>query len=253
MKLAFLFAVLAWHSDLVQVRSDPNPRQAWEEARSLAAEGKYEEALVKHIWFHENALKQSKSIAGVRRSYALSDWVRLGEKYPKALKELSAIRDRDDKLVRDGKGTSENLRDVFAINRALKENEKTVELFKFIHGKQEEICKRCYYLIEKHLVEASEYKLCLAYIPDPLKHLDEMRQQRLDFLKVGSEIKNEEIRQAMTRLGDSEFEAGSCRLVEILAGAGKKAEAEKIRDKALTERDDSVFRGELFKAINRPK
>ncbi|HKB15254.1 MAG TPA: hypothetical protein VKF62_04275, partial [Planctomycetota bacterium] len=55
-----------------------------DEAEALREQGKYEEALQKHIWIHEHSLEQDAAFVGVRLSYALSDWIELGAKYPKA-------------------------------------------------------------------------------------------------------------------------------------------------------------------------
>ena len=52
--------------------------------RDLVKNEQYELALQKHVWFHEES-KSSSGMAGVRLSYAISNWVELGNKYPPAL------------------------------------------------------------------------------------------------------------------------------------------------------------------------
>jgi hypothetical protein len=54
-------------------------------ARQRIEDGEYEEALADLVWFHHNALLESRAWSGVRRSYALYDWIRLGELYPPAM------------------------------------------------------------------------------------------------------------------------------------------------------------------------
>jgi hypothetical protein len=62
--------------------------------RDLVKNEQYELALQKHVWFHEES-RSSSGMAGVRLSYAISDWVELGNKYPPALSELRRIRDEN--------------------------------------------------------------------------------------------------------------------------------------------------------------
>lgn len=68
-------------------------RDPLDQARQLASEGKFEESLQKHIWIHDHALEVNPAYYGVRLSFALSEWIELGNKYPKALVVLKGIRD----------------------------------------------------------------------------------------------------------------------------------------------------------------
>ena len=63
------------------------------EAQQDRRAGRYEIALKKHIWYHENALKLGIGQGGVRLSFALSNWPALGEVYPPALGKMRQIRD----------------------------------------------------------------------------------------------------------------------------------------------------------------
>lgn len=63
------------------------------DASRFAAEGLYEQALERHVWYHENALKYSPAQFGVRLSFALSAWADLGEAYPEAMEALRIARD----------------------------------------------------------------------------------------------------------------------------------------------------------------
>src|SRR5687767_1724267 len=78
--------------------TNPDPRRILYEAREDAAAGRYEDVLAKHVWFHGNALKYTPGLDGVRLSFALADWNRLGAAYPPALGKLRRMRDdlRDD-------------------------------------------------------------------------------------------------------------------------------------------------------------
>ena len=162
---------------------NPDPSAILTEARADVRAKEYKTALAKHIWYHENALKIQPSQRGVRLSYAINDWVKLGEKYPPALKKLREIRDEstqrviadDDKreeIVVDAKTKLLTFRDLFhdieSINEELDENQKTVETFKTLEQNQPEKARMVYGLAQKALVLSKEYEICLLYTsPSP--------------------------------------------------------------------------------------
>ena len=228
--------LLAWgycYCALAQT-PDADPQNVLKEARTLAKQGKYEEALQKHLWFHENA--RQPSLVGVRLSYALYYWIELGEKYPKARAALVSIRDKDTNEITEGNGPFTLFQDVAAINQYLKEETKTVELFKILHAKYPDRAKRCYLYAEEALVAKGEYSLCIIYIQDPLKKFDQIRQIREATLPLDMGY------------ADRSFVEKTYRLIEILVGAGKKENAELIRTRALAIRDDPAIREAVEKA-----
>src|SRR5947209_19742990 len=105
------------------------PLAALKAAKELASEGRYEEALQKHLWFHDHALEHTPALAGVRLSFALADWLELGNRYPPVRQALIAVRDRKARAIADGAGSIELFHDVSAINYALGEDPQTVARF----------------------------------------------------------------------------------------------------------------------------
>ena len=75
--------------------------------RKLIEEGQYQQALEKHIWFHEES-RTSRGMGGVRLSYAVPQWVYLGEKYFPAMEALVNTRDKEKSILLSGKGSFEN-------------------------------------------------------------------------------------------------------------------------------------------------
>lgn len=57
----------------------PFPSSVLDEARELEEQGEYAKALEKYLWFHRHALEHDSTAAGVRVSFALGAWARLGE------------------------------------------------------------------------------------------------------------------------------------------------------------------------------
>jgi hypothetical protein len=223
--------------------ADPDPQAVLNEARSLAMHWKFEDALQKHIWFHENALKHHPSLTGVRLSFALGYWIELGEKYPKAREALVSVRDKDAKELMEGRGSFDLFHDVSAINDYLKEELTTITLFKFLHAKFPNLADQCYPVAEEHLAAMHEYELCSSYIHDSLKEFDEIREMRelnLKFAKHGPpQLRDFAVKSFVER---------TCRLIEILVRADRKDEAEKIRERALAVHNDPAIRAAGEKA-----
>src|SRR5258705_11073209 len=93
-----------------------DPSQVFREARNLDKMGAYAEALEKHLWFHENALVHDPSLYGVRLSFALRHWVKLGDLYPPARAALESVRDVKTIALREGSLDRELFQDVASIN-----------------------------------------------------------------------------------------------------------------------------------------
>jgi hypothetical protein len=90
--------------------ANPDPDKILNGAQDDAQAGRYADALAKHVWFHENALKYQPALYGVRLSFALSYWAQLGDAYPPALEKLKSIRDETAKKVRPSRSRTEDLR-----------------------------------------------------------------------------------------------------------------------------------------------
>ncbi len=219
------------------VADNPDPQKVLNEAQTLASQGKYEEALEKHLWFYENALKHDPAMGGIRRSFALSYWVELGHRYPKAREALVAIRDKNTEAIREGRGFVDLFHDVASINGYLEEEEKTVELFKTLDEKHHRLAERCYIVAEKDLTARREYTLCASYIPDASERFDRIKEMREVQLKMD---KGKQL--PMKDYAEKSFVEVTCRLIEILVGAGRKEDAESVRERALAVRDDRKLR-----------
>ena len=221
-------------------RSDLN------EARKLAKEGKYEEALQKHIWFHEES-KQSPGMGGVRLSFALYSWIKLSEKYPPAKKALFDIRDKDEQALLDGTGDFGNFLDLFAINKYLKEEDNTYKTFKALHDKYPGIAKRCYRVVKGLLVDKKEYQICGKYMIEPIKEYErikDMRELNLSMMRSKSKLDTPRMRQYT----DDSFIKETCQLIEILMGLKRNSEAEEIQKRALEYFDHEKIRNAIIDA-----
>src|SRR5262245_14248826 len=235
--------ILAFAAPAQSVADEPDPDKVLNEAGALAKQGKYEEALQKHIWYHENALRLDPAQYGVRLSFALSNWKELADKYPKAKQALIDIRDRDTKSLREGRGKLQQFHDVASINETLKDDRATVELFRALHERHPKLAKECYQIAEEKFVAQREYSLCLSYIGDPMVKFDEARRYREEIIQDRPNFPPGQWH------AEKEFVRRTSRLVEILAGAGRRKDAEEIRTRVLAVRDDDNIRKSLDAAM----
>src|ERR1035437_4162991 len=114
------------------------------EAKDFMSKGAYEEALQRHIWYHNHALAIDPAQTGVRLSFALSDWMELGRRYPKAKQALLEIRDNKTREIAAGRGYAEMVQETKAINHELQSEDATYALFKTIREKDPQLAKQCY-------------------------------------------------------------------------------------------------------------
>jgi hypothetical protein len=211
------------------------------EAKKLAEEGRYEEALQRHIWYHNHALEFGSGQTGVRLSFRLSEWIELSRRYPKAREALVEIRDRKTTEILEDRGSFELFMDVASINGYLQEKEATYMLFTALHKQDPVMARRCYPLARELLMKKGEYELCSRVIGDAQSELARLRQSREQFEKMRS-------RQVSVGPGvsrnyyDERFIKESCHLIEVLIGTARKAEAEQIREQALEVLDDPQLR-----------
>lgn len=224
----------------------PNsPEDAAEEALNAArrffAEGKFEEALEKHVWFHDHALHVRPSYYGVRLSFALSDWIKLGKKYPKALTTLEGIRDRITAQLLRGKAERELFHDAASINAHRDESRATVEIFKKLDGAQPEFASTVYDLAEESLIAAGEYGLARKYLGDPMKRLTVARQPLDEGLEYAASSRSEVCRKAFENI----FAEDTVRVIKVLDKTGDAEMARKVQSQALAILDSPTIRSAI--------
>lgn len=149
---------------------NPDPHAILNEARADQRAGRHETALAKHVWYYNHALEHNPGLSGVRLSFALGYWLELARVYPPALEELENTRDRA--LARVTEETDRGLQfnafhDMTAINRTLKEEQRTVAAFISLEEQHPEIASHVYRLAQPALIKAREYPRCGKYLDGP--------------------------------------------------------------------------------------
>ncbi|MDJ0938341.1 MAG: hypothetical protein QNJ00_01125 [Woeseiaceae bacterium] len=153
---------------------NPDPRAILDEARADRHAGRYAESLAKHVWFHDNALKLDRALAGVRLSFALSDWKQLADRYPPALARMREIRDRDERRVMENKADYNAFHDAVRLNEYLKETDRTVHLFRWLDENDPELAERSFSVARDTLIASGELDLCAKYVGDLESYREEL-------------------------------------------------------------------------------
>lgn len=188
-RLIFLLVVSLFVTSCAQREDSPNKtskveqttytsadvKQALDDAERFTREGNYEQALERHIWYHENALKYAPSQYGVRLSFALSDWVELGKSYPKALDALRHTRDEALATYRRDPTDSLNFGEVMSIDFALDDLQSAKSLF--YEGRKNGVNQSLLPQVDR-IVAAGELTWASDAIGDPSRKLEEIRSQR---------------------------------------------------------------------------
>lgn len=228
---------------------NPSPTAILHSARDDAQHGRYEDALAKHVWYHENALKIQRSQAGVRLSFALKDWKKLGELYPPALEKLKQTRDEAGQQAKKGADVFRSFHDFTAINRVLGDERKTVKLFKELDLRDSDETLKVFRVAEPALVRAKEYALCGRYL-DPAKQIEGI----VRMYRIGKEYEAKHPERP-SDFATKNFINESTTLVALLVVNDRKDEAEEAAKAFRQERDDADFRAALDEALkgNVPK
>jgi tetratricopeptide (TPR) repeat protein len=204
--------------------------EALDQARQFTAEGKFQEALERHIWYHNHALEISPSHYGVRLSFALADWVELGKKYPKALKALRDIRDEKTARLVAGEANRPLFHDVVSINEEIGESGATVQAFKKIQSAQPAFAPSIADLADKALFDSKECELEKKYLGDPFARFDTAKHT-LDF---GIEYAKTRGAAGRSRQAfENNFSRDVVRLIVVLDKTGDRDVARQIQEKAL--------------------
>lgn len=216
---------------------DARPSTVLAEARQARREGRYAEALARHEWYHD-ASRHEPGQGGVRLSFALSDWLELGQLYPPALRRLQELRVNTGERLRSFKKTD----DVFAffqeynaLNRTLREEADTAAMFAWLDEHHPEIARKVYDVARPSLIRAGKIELAAKYAdPDELRRA--RRTMELD-RRLGHDF------------GERKFRHTIPMLVALLVTRGDQAEAKAVADEALKIMNDPELKKLLDEAL----
>ncbi|TKB97698.1 hypothetical protein [Pedobacter cryophilus] len=213
------------------------------DTRLLIKEGKNGEALERCIWFHHHALEKEKEMTGVRLSFALSDWKKLGEQYPPALDSLKQIRDQKTKRLLNGEKSTSLFQDVSGINRTLDESDKTIELFKTIQATQPKFAKLCWLFVKDKLFQAKSYDIINEYIGNPVREFSVIKERYELNIKMREKISVG--KEHLKAYHENSFVEKSMELIEFAVAMNDSKTAKEIKKMALNVIDDYRLKNAL--------
>lgn len=229
---------------------NPDPQKILQEADADAQAKRYEDALAKHVWFNEHALEYQPSLTGVRLSFALSSWLKLGESYPPALVKLREVRDaaKDRITPQEGRRIAfEDFQEFVSINKYLSDEKQTVEAFRAIDAADPDDASRLFALAEPALIRAKDYELCGKYID-----ADESLEQILDSYQRADKLaSNPKIGERYKKYADKEFLSEATTLVALLVVNDRTAEAEEVMHELKKVDGDSKFHAKLTAGLEK--
>jgi tetratricopeptide (TPR) repeat protein len=227
----------------------PDPVRILREAKFDVSAKRYEDALAKLVWFHENALKYDRGLAAVRLSYALSYWRDLGRAYPPAMTKLKAFRDQALDNVTKRNDVQAAFREFDAINAYLGEDARTKAVFVSLDAQDPAVAKEVFEIAQAALIKAKEYKLCGKYL-EAEQAFSRATENFRDFRQRGSDEDNPLVRGSLRRFAEQTFSNESATLVALLVVNGRRSDAQRIADEAKKDWDDTSLHAALEKALD---
>ena len=246
--LAILFVLLTASVSFAQDWSPPekpNPDSILNEAEDDAREKRYDDALAKHVWFHEHALEIRPSLYGVRLSFALASWAELSKKHPPALAKLKEIRNESRKQVLAGTNTRESFHDMSSINEYLDEQSATVTTFKKLIEKNPKQARLVFDTAQPALIREKAYKLVGKYI-EPEKDFARIQRSYQEGKKLA---KDPRFGKRHLQYENKTFANETTTLIAILVVNDRKPEAEKIATASRTLLDEKKFHKAIDAAL----
>lgn len=208
--------------------ANPDPDAILRSAVEDRLAGRYADALEKHEWFHQEALKHNRALAGVRNSFAIAWWAELGAVYAPAKEALRKARDDAGAAVRAGRSPVDNFADFASINREIDDPLATVSVFLDLDKRDPALAKRVYHYAQDPLIDAKYFDVAARYI-DP----------KVDLLGATDTYKRMAARPApskdvdFTALNERYFGTTAARLIAVLVIANRRPEAEQLAKEAL--------------------
>jgi len=205
----------------------------------MIEQGKYQEALDRCIWFHEHALEHEPAMYGVRLSFALSDWKRLGDVFPPAMAALKKTRDDKTALMIDKKGNFNLFQDVASLNQTLGEDKETVVLFRKLDQEQKDLATRCWELAKEAVIKTKAYDLAKKYLGNPVLEFNTIKERYDENVKMyggknfGAHFKS---------YNQNHFVKETLLLLDVTAALDDTTATKEIRGKALAVIDDPRLR-----------
>lgn len=237
--LLVCFMTASVQADDWQPPDNPDPIEIKRSIRDDLAKGRYEVALAKHVWFHDNSLRLQPSLTGVRLSFALSDWLKLGEVYPPALDKMKAIRDDLETKMRNKDRVRvrfEDFHEYVALNQTLRQEKRSAELFEWLSESDPEDAARLFGVAQPALIQQQKYDLYATFV-DPENDIPKIIRNYHQNLEMSKRFGD-----SHTKYTENKFVNEAATLVAILVHTNRNDEATQAAGKLEAAIEDARYR-----------
>jgi hypothetical protein len=228
-------------SEIICVVNETEATKVLREARQLVKSEQYAAALEKYIWFHNHALDFDRALAGVRLSYAIAEWVDLGEVYPPARSALESVRDAKGESLAQGAYDVSLFHDVASINRAFGQVDRTSDLFKSIANVDRGVAAKCFNIALESLVRMKEFDLARSFISDPRKEIDHFAMPLKFASPQTQSVSPEMMQETFVRIYVKKVNL----LLQIFTGIGDEEASNQLRHYAVECVTDAQLRDKI--------
>jgi hypothetical protein len=221
------------------------PSAVFRMAQQDRAAGRYEEALQKHFWYHR-ASREEVGQGGVRLSFALSDWLQLGQVYPPALAKLKEVRDQTGEALRKMDRAEDPFtlfHEYASINQMLNNDSKTVDLFVWLDANDPDVARKAYGVAEPALIKSKEFKLCGKYVK--AGDIDQIIANR----QMNEKIATENPKMHIRPFAERKFRNSAATLVSLLVKNDEEAQGRQVAEKALAAWNDPELKASIDAAL----
>lgn len=207
-----------------------DPAEVLKSARQNYDNKKYAEALKDYKWFFDNSTKIESAMFGVKLSYCVGEWRKLGDSYEPALSLYRAeLQERKQRLL----GGESNW-DLFMEFSALcdydgRKNE-VIDVFLAIHknNKNKEFTEKIFRPIKEDLLSSGYVSICNEYLVDPIRdveHTIEFHKLNQNYDQKGqSNIDDDKFAESM-------YNKEAIYLLTVLEESNRAEDFEKVKNK----------------------
>ena len=201
-------------------------------ARTLAQNGRAEEALVEYLWCYDEGMPAVASFAGVRSSFLIGAIAQLGKKYPPALLALRDRRDQAEATMLANPTDRRSPMDFASLNGALGENDRTVQTFDALPAEDP---RRAGLLVRVFDLLVTDRRYADALLARPLKQMQTQFDRDLEMIvQMAAMAKS----GGRPNLYPSYVTRTTIKHIEVLIGAGQ-SEAAQTLARRLVEKVDA--------------
>jgi hypothetical protein len=243
--MSFMAMLRQLRSEIICSVSETDPAEVLRQARQLVKSQQYAEALEKYVWFHDHALDDERSLAGVRLSYAIVEWADLGEVYPPARRALEGVREAKAESLTQRNYDPRLFHDVASIDRALGQVERTRDLFKTIANLDRGFAEKFFRVAVESLVHTKEFGLARSFLPDPRKDIDHFAIPFKFGLQRTGSVSQETLEETLVGI----YVKRVSLILQVFIGVGEEDVANHLRHYAVECVPDAQLRDRIMERL----